>query len=186
MANQPPFKAFTIKANGRVDRIITEITVLPAFDPKAPPDPVPVGVKTQALWDTGASTSVLSGDLVKSLGLQASGATKVNHAGGASTSPTYVVNFQLPHAVGVAGIIASEFQAAPNSFGAIVGMDVICHGDFAITNVSGQTWISFRSPSCATVDYVVEWNRMMFAGTPRNAPYPCGAGKKFKFCHGAA
>ncbi len=23
-----------------------------------------------------------------------------------------------------------------------------------------------------------------FAGTPRNAPCPCGSGKKFKMCHG--
>jgi preprotein translocase subunit SecA len=25
-----------------------------------------------------------------------------------------------------------------------------------------------------------------FDKTPRNAPCPCGSGKKFKFCHGAA
>ena len=25
-----------------------------------------------------------------------------------------------------------------------------------------------------------------FAKTPRNAPCPCGSGKKFKMCHGAA
>jgi preprotein translocase subunit SecA len=64
-------------------------------------------------------------------------------------------------------------------------MDVICSGDFAITNVSGQTCVSFRTPSCETIDYVVEANRILFGGTPRNAPCPCGSGKKYKRCHGA-
>ncbi len=105
--------------------------------------------------------------------------------GGVSTSSTYVVNFELPHHVGVAGILATEFPAGANGFGAIVGMDVICHGDLAITNVSGQTWFSFRTPSCEAIDYVVEANRMTFTGIGRNDPCPCGSGKKFKKCHGA-
>lgn len=184
MANQD-FKAFTVKATGRIDRIVTEIGVRPAFDPATPPSPIPVSVRTSGLWDTGATRSVISGSLAKSLGLTPVGITKVSHAGGVSESPTYLVNFDLPHGVGVAGILASEFPAAPNSYGAIVGMDVICHGDFSITNVDGRTWVSFRTPSCATIDYVVEANRMLFAGTPRNAPCPCGTGKKFKHCHGA-
>ncbi|MGH7030662.1 MAG: SEC-C metal-binding domain-containing protein, partial [Stellaceae bacterium] len=27
-------------------------------------------------------------------------------------------------------------------------------------------------------------DRAPWAGTPRNAPCPCGSGKKFKHCHG--
>jgi hypothetical protein len=77
-----------------------------------------------------------------------------------------------------------EFSGSPGGFGAIVGMDVICSGDFAITNVSQQTCVSFRTPSCETIDYVIDANRLRFAGTKRNAPCPCGAGKKFKHCHG--
>jgi hypothetical protein len=140
------FQAFTVKANGRVDRITTDIAVLPAFDPKSPPTGSPARMATKALWDTGATKSVVSTDLVKALGLTPVGVTRVNHAGGVSMTSTYVVNFELPHRVVVAGILATEFPAGANGFGAIVGMDVICHGDLAITNVAGQTWFSFRTP----------------------------------------
>ena len=67
----------------------------------------------------------------------------------------------------------------------LIGMDVICLGDFSITNVGGQTWMSFRTPSCVAIDYVVEANKLAFAGTNRNAPCPCKSGKKYKKCHGA-
>jgi uncharacterized protein YecA (UPF0149 family) len=62
-------------------------------------------------------------------------------------------------------------------------MDVICIGDFAITNVSGQTWMSFRTPSSETIDYVVQVNKTKYAGVGPNDPCPCGSGKKFKKCH---
>ena len=67
----------------------------------------------------------------------------------------------------MAGVLVSEFQAQPGGFGVIVGMDVICHGDFAITNVSGETWISFRTPSCQAIDYVDEANHPQSTGKKR-------------------
>ena len=33
-------------------------------------------------------------------------------------------------------------------------MDVIGYGDFAITNLDGRTWTSFRTPSPVHIDYV--------------------------------
>ncbi len=187
MAAPLNFQAFTVKANGTLDRIITDITVLPAFDPASPPNPRPTGVAAKALWDTGATKSVIGQDLVKSLGLTAVGATQVNHGGGVGTSPTYLVNFELPHKVGVVGALVTEFPA-PAGFNVIVGMDIICCGDFSITNVSGKTLMSFRTPSCGTIDYAVEANQIararVFAGIGRNDPCPCGSGKKFKKCHG--
>ncbi len=183
MAGDPGFKALTLKANGRAAQLISDVSVCAAFDPKAPPDPLPPSVQARALWDTGASKSVISEAVVKDLGLTASGATNVSHAGGISISPTYVLNFYLPNGVGVVGVIATEFPGHLK-FGAIIGMDIITIGDFAITNVSGKTWMSFRTPSMVTIDYVAEHNKAQFSGTPRNAPCPCGSGEKFKHCHG--
>src|SRR5438046_39421 len=145
MAGNPNFQALTVKFNGRATQIITELGVSAAFDPKAPPDPLPPKISTQALWDTGASKSVISQDLAKTLNLTATGATNFNHAGGMSVSPTYIVHFYLPNRVGITGILVTEFPAQAN-FGAIIGMNVITIGDMAITNVAGQTWMSFRIP----------------------------------------
>lgn len=103
-----------------------------------------------------------------------------------------MVNFRLPNRVGIGGAIVTEFpEPIGPGIDAILGMDVIVLGDFSITNVGGQTWMSFRTPSCASIDYVAEFQRLQFAGIGRNDPCPCGRerapGKpvKFKHCHGA-
>ena len=174
-----------MKANGTIDRIVTDISIAPGFNPATPPTPFPTFVATKALWDTGASKSVISTTLVKSLGLTPVGAIQVHHGDGTSTRNTYLVNFTLPNSVSVAGVLATEFPPSHDHFAVLVGMDVITLGDFLITNVGGITWVSFRIPSCETIDYVAQANRLRFAGVTRNAPCPCGSGRKFKNCHGA-
>jgi Aspartyl protease len=186
-----PFQAVTIKFKGRAGKLITPIAVSQAFNPARPPQPLPHRVETSALWDTGATGSVISTDLAKSLGLVPVGRANVKHAGGSSASPTYLVSFTLPNQVTVAGNLVTEFPSLPGDFSVIIGMDVITFGDFSVTNVGGETWMSFRVPSCVAIDYVAEAQRLQFAGVGRNDPCPCGkedgAGKRIKFkrCHGA-
>lgn len=181
----PIFHAFTIKHNGRADRIITELHVTSAFDPAKPPSPIPTQHKTTALWDTGATKSVVTKATVDALGLVPTGNVVVNHAGGASQASTYMVNFFLPNKVCVAGVLVTECPNIANNAGAIIGMDIISQGDFSITNVSGLTWMTYRIPSIETIDYVNTAMRMKFAGVGRNEPCPCGktdsAGKRIKF-----
>lgn len=88
------------------------------------------------------------------------------------------------------GVLVCECQNIVGNFGAIVGMDIITKGDLAMTNVNGNTCMTFRIPSIQSIDYVYEARRIRYAGTGRNAPCPCGKknaqGKpvKFKHCHG--
>lgn len=183
------FKAFTIKFNGITHRITTFLEVFPAFDPYSQPVPSNlVSYKTQALWDTGATVSIITPSVIEALNLTPVGKSQMRHAGGTNDALTYVVNLGLPNEVMVTGVKVSEIPE--QEFGAIIGMDVITSGDFAITNLNGETLMSFRYPSVQTIDYVVEANRLKYAGVNRNAPCPCGAttrtGKpiKFKNCHG--
>jgi hypothetical protein len=158
-----PFRAFTIKFSGRTNRIVTPLGITPAFDPtkyqdKEPPFSV---LQKTALWDTGATNSVLTSGTVKELDLTPIGATNVNHAGGTSLSKTYLVNFMLPNGVGVSGVIVSECEDIAGEFGAIIGMDIITRGDLALTNVNNETCMSFRIPSMQTIDYVMEFNHLL-------------------------
>ena len=178
-----PFQAFTIKANGRLHSLITDIQLSDGFDPAHPPDPLPKRISAKALWDTGASKSCVSPALVGSLGLTPSGTSQVHTADGTSTRNTYVVNFYLPNSVCMFGMVATEFSASHGNFNVLVGMDIICFGDFSITNVSGKTWMSFRTPSMVAIDYVLEANKILFKDVGRNDLCPCGSGKKFKRCH---
>lgn len=186
----PPFQALTIKYGGFANRIITAVSITAAYDPHNPPSPPPPQVPTSALWDTGATRSAITPSVVASLGLTPTGSQVVNHFGGTSTKPTYLVNVYLPNAVTFAGIVVTECEETAH-FGFILGMEIIARGDFSITSVSNQTWVSFRVPSMVGIDYVQEYNKLQFAGVGRNDACPCGkqdfSGKpvKFKKCHGA-
>lgn len=184
------FHAFTVKHNGISQRILIPVRILPAFDPQDPPHPLPNAYETPALWDTGATNSMITPKTAETLGLIPVGIAEINHAGGCSQVSAYLVNLILPNGVGVPGVQVSVCVAPVTDFGAIIGMDIIAGGDMSITNVAGQTWMSFRTPSIQAIDYVSEANRLKFAGTARNAPCPCGKqgsdGKavKYKNCHG--
>ena len=63
-------------------------------------------------------------------------------------------------------IVVTECEEAAH-FGFILGMEIIARGDFAITNFANQTWVSFRVPSMAGVDYVQGGLRAAAPKTPR-------------------
>jgi hypothetical protein len=94
------------------------------------------------------------------------------------------VNFILPNGVEIAGVPASSLQITGAD--ALIGMDLINRGDFAITNKNGQTKLSFQLPSTHDIDFVR--NPTGFSQsvkTPgRNDLCHCGSGKKYKHCHG--
>lgn len=171
--SSPEFRALTVKAQGRRNKIFTPLEISKAFDPEHPPSPDMKLHTVQALWDTGATGSVISPKVVNALGLHATGTVKVCTAGGEKTVRTYLVNLYLPNKVAVAGVIVCETDALVG-FDAIIGVDIITQGDFAITNVGGRTCVSFRYPSIETVDFVQQANRIRHSHARRNAPCPCG------------
>lgn len=198
---QSEFRAFTIKFSGLTHRIVTDVRVYAAFDPKF--QKPSAELRTTALWDTGATRSVISEKVVADLGLVPVGQANVQHAGGTGTSATYLVNFMLPNSVGVVGTLVTAFHPNAGDFGAIVGMDIINKGDLALTHVGGKSCMSFRIPSCDEIDYVVHANNikagkavvsdpMLPIKKPvgRNDPCPCGKRRpdgtavKYKLCHG--
>lgn len=156
--NGPGFRAFTTKFPGLAYRIISDIGISGAYDPNSPPQVIPPQLDSRALWDTGASWSVITRDLARRLALIPTGEVEVNHAGGTTVTPTYIVNFVLPNKVKVPGVMVTELPDQPADFEVLVGMDLIRLGDLSITNVGGKTTMSFRIPSMHTIDYVDEGN----------------------------
>lgn len=185
-----PFQAFTIRANGLADRLLTDVEVMPAFDPASPPNPAPPSQTVKALWDTGATRSVVSPDVAATLTLTPVGVANVQHAGGCGTSPTYLVNFVLPNKFGIMGALVTESPLRIQGFDVLIGMDVITLGDMSISHVSGETCMSFRMPSIGGNDYVQEHRTILRRNVGRNDPCPCGKTQtdgrpvKFKNCCG--
>lgn len=143
---------------------------------------------TVALWDTGATNSVVTPSTAKSLGLLPISVAHVNHAGGTSLANVYLVDIYLPNNVRIQGVRVTECSEKAGEFGVIIGMDVISLGDFTISNANGKTTMSFRIPSMERIDYVNIHNKITpvkAAAEPRrNDLCPCGSGVKYKNCHG--
>jgi hypothetical protein len=178
------FHACTRKASGLLTSIISPIKL--CATPRQTQSSSPP-LETNALWDTGATNSLITKDTAEALELIPVGVGTIHHGGGQSQSNRYLVNYYLPNEVVVKGVLVNECATIQDgSFGTIIGMDIITRGDFAITNVNGNTCVSYRIPSIATIDYVEEARKVNAAGVGRNDPCPCGSGKKYKKCCGKA
>jgi hypothetical protein len=124
----------------------------PVLDMTKPPARVTSDVT--AIWDTGATGSVITQAVVDQLAIQPITMTMVHGVDSQKITPVYLVEFYLPMGVCVPGlnVTLGELFAAD----ALIGMDVISQGDFAITNLGGKTKMTFRVPSLVETDFVKE------------------------------
>ena len=111
----------------------------------------------QAIWDTGATNSMISPVVIDYCGLRLSGFTRVNQIQNSYRAATYIVNIALPN-----GLVVSDVRVAEGrmlgSEDVLIGMDIIGFGDFAITHPNGNTKFTFRFPSTADIDFTLNPN----------------------------
>ena len=146
--------SFTIKADVIRNRLISRCWVYESWKPEdgAPP---PHRRQYNALWDTGATNSMVSKRVVEDLGLEAEGFTNVLHVGGVSENiPRYFVNLVLLTEVHFPRVSVAEGILLGNDV--LIGMDIINRGDFAVSNRNGATSFSFRIPSVEDFDFAAE------------------------------
>ena len=138
--------------------MISDIVVTEAFDPKSGLQP-PTGKPFKGIWDTGASCTIINSRIISELNLKPSGKTNVRAVGNGGKvneylADTFSINIVLPNKVTIVGIVAAKGELSGGD--ALIGMDIITNGDFAITNVNGKTKLSFRTPSVEEIDFVKE------------------------------
>ena len=121
---------------------------------------------SRAIWDTGASKSVITQSVVEKLGLSPIDHAVVHNVNGKRSSGVYLVNIGLPNKM----IIPSVQVTDGDIFGAdaLIGMDVTCLGDFAITNKDKQTMMTFEIPSTRRYDFVEQINQSIKASKNRS------------------
>ncbi len=183
--------AFTSKYTGRSNILANEVYISQAFAPSSSSTKIPTNAKKFiAVWDTGATGSVITKRVVSDCGLKPIGMTKVNTAKGEATTAVYLANVFLPNNVAFSHVKMTEGELAGN-IEVLIGMDIISQGDFAVTNKDGKTVFSFRIPSIECIDFVKQRPPGVIPQTinptpkvGRNDPCPCGSGKKYKKCCG--
>lgn len=150
--------AFTLRHESRVAELRSGVEVSEGFVPDFESNVGPPDLRFEqcdAIWDTGATHSVISAAVVESLGIEPIRDAENYTVGGRVHTYVYFVNFRLPNGVVFPGLEVVEGVI----YGAdvLIGMDVISHGDFAVTaGTQGQTWMSFSLPSQRRLDFEQE------------------------------
>ena len=144
--------SFTTASPETLFELTNECEVSSRRDPDRPDDPEPRREIFTALWDTGATNSVISQVVVDACELTPVGFTEVFHVDGSYLAEVYVVNVTLPSNFTISNL--SVVKADIPLADILVGMDIISQGDFAITNQNGGTKFTFRIPSIEDIDFV--------------------------------
>jgi len=151
--NNKDIHAITNKVKGIARKIITPIEVKNVFTGKM--------VQTKGIWDTGATGSVVTKSTALALGLTFFGKRKVRGVHGVKEVNEYFVNITLDNKNITLNTRVTECDelSEDNTIGVLIGMNIITMGDFAITNLEGDTAMSFRIPSMQRIDYVKDMQK---------------------------
>ena len=168
--------AFTVSYNGYANVLKSKIGITEnksIFEP-------PASLDLTAIWDTGATKSVITKTVAQKLNLKLAAITTVNTAKGSYETSCYYIDLFLPNKVVIPKLLVMEGEISADI---LIGMDVIGQGDFAVSSFNAKTSFSFRIPSCSEINfvkhnYILPVQKENFVG--RNDPCPCGSGKKYK------
>ena len=156
--------AFTEYFGERAKRLVTKLSVGKEFNHASQEvlQPSPhLQIECKALWDTGASRSMIDKNFASQLELNPLGLPVTIHtAGGDRQTNLYSVNIYLPNDVVFQRVKVVEGELARHrgdeGCELLIGMDLISKGDFAVTNFDGNTCMSFRFPPSGHIDFVRE------------------------------
>jgi predicted aspartyl protease len=148
--------AFTTVYNGVSRKLVNDVGLSIPFDPNLnTPEPT---ITVRAIWDTGATMTVLTKKIVRQLNLTPTGKVTVRNTSVEQLRDTYIVNLYLPNKVMIPNVRVTDCEDILGDAELLLGMDIITLGDFAITNFQGKTVLSFIIPSKKKIDYVEEIN----------------------------
>lgn len=141
--------AFSVDYNGIPNSIVTqvEIHISPDVVTSAPRK----SVRVNAVWDTGATGSVISPEVVDLLGLPLVSKGIVFGVGSddGKVRDQYMVDLVLPNNVKITDVFVSEVPiktTALENAKMLIGMDIIRMGDMTISNGRGRTKFCFCIP----------------------------------------
>lgn len=137
-------RVLSIYADGLLDEIQSAVQYCKA---SSVPEKGARCISAIANWDTGASISFISHDVIRALGLVPSAQVRIRHSQGESVSYSYEVNIRLSGDIIIQDVTVLEGEVN------LIGMDIIQMGDMAITNRDGRTVFSFQIPSAHRIDF---------------------------------
>ncbi len=104
-------------------------------------------------WDTGATGTCISKEVVSKLQLVPIGKINVHTPSGIGIMNQYIVNLILNNEVMFGNWVVMDSEIGNQGIDVLIGMDIISNGDFALSNYEGRTQFSFRIPSQEHIEY---------------------------------
>lgn len=98
-----------------------------------------------AIWDSSATSSIITRNIIDKLKLQPVGVCQVAGIHGTEYEYTYYVNLMVPGEMTFKTFEVTEGDL--EDVDVFIGMDVISQGDFCISNGNNETIVAFRSPA---------------------------------------
>lgn len=102
-------------------------------------------VLCDAIWDTGATGSMISETVARKLQLHPIGSTTIAGVHGVSDAKTYTINICFDNGVVLRNIKVSE-ASNTGGFGLLVGMDVIGRGILHVDGTDEPLTVRFEIP----------------------------------------
>lgn len=148
MSKKIPHQAFAVEYGGVVAQLDTKVTIISGFDKKKM-------MEIKAVWDTGATHSVITPKVFSALGLAPIDTTPVTGVNShRDDAPVTLVDIILPNGVRVSGWRVTVCDVGGCDM--LIGMDIIHNGDFSIANGNGKTTFSFALPPFENKTNLVE------------------------------
>lgn len=113
-----------------------------------------IKIDAVAQWDTGATNTCISHDVVSKLSLSPTGFSQCHTPSGVVLQNAYKIDVWLPNNLKVESVRVNESEIGLQGIDILIGMDIICLGDFAVSNCNGTTFFTFRYPSVEEANYV--------------------------------
>lgn len=101
----------------------------------------------KGIWDTGATNSVITTNIVKDLNLSPCGKVWVSGVNSKELANQYLVDIGFVMGVYFPNWLVTESNLNSPGIDILIGMDIIQHGDFLIGNGKGSSILSFTTPS---------------------------------------
>jgi DNA-binding protein len=138
------YQTFRICYNHIVRELVTDAAVkLPAILAE---DDELLWIKVKAVWDTGATQTVITSRIAQRMKLKATGKAIVFGVNSETIVNRYMVDIQLPNKIKLYTFEVLESNLNSPDIDLLVGMDIIQKGDFLISNAKGKTTFSFCIP----------------------------------------
>ena len=145
MNNPIPYRAFTTSYTSIVGQIRSDAVIIYGSNELQ---------TDKALWDTGATVTCISSNVVKYLNLIRTGFRNIQTPSGSKVVNTYLVNIKLPNQLLVIDVPVCDSDIGDQGIDLLIGMDIITRGDFSISQFGGKTTFSFCVPSIEKTDFV--------------------------------